>query len=133
MVAEIIRSKRLKRDCTYPIMAKIKEIRLGLDESESYDPDAETEFKRSYTEYIQILEFDNSGVIHTVKGHTYRDKKLAGNEDDIVELLIDPNNGERFLIKDDPNNDGRLNVITAVTGILWIAASVVMIIVSNNI
>ena len=96
------------------------------------NPETETESTHSYTEYVQILEFDNAGVIHTVKGHTSRDKKLAGNEGDIVELLIDPNNGERYLIKDDPNNDGRLNVITAVVGILWIAANIVMIIVSNS-
>ena len=113
-IVRVIRIKLLRRVCTLPVRAVIK--RIG---TEPIKP-------RGSTTYYQVLEFEHYGGTHTVKGHSSHDKMELGREGQIVELLIDPNDGERYVIVTN-SDEGIMTALSIGLGIMLIAADYYMI------
>lgn len=110
----IMRIKILKIFCTYPVKAVIKEI--GKDVG----------IEGGATTYYQVLEFEHYGGTHTVRGISSVNYMELGTAGDIVELLIDPNDGEKFVVVTN-SDEGVMTVFTIAFGIMFIAANYFMI------
>ena len=114
ILVHIIRHKLLRRVCTLPVRAVIKRI-----ETEPITP-------RGSTTYYQVLEFEHYGGTHTVKGASSHDKTELGREGQIVELLIDPNDGEKYVIVTN-SDEGIMTGLAIGLGIMFITANYYMI------
>lgn len=112
-VGSFIYTNHLKKICTYPVKAKIKEIKfrtVNRTGSSSHRPHYKIE-------YYQVLEFEHYGGTHTVKGKAAYTYKTLGKEGDIVELLIDPKDGKKYIFAKESGN-GAMRVLGIVWGVL---------------
>ena len=114
MLVHVVHINILKRVCTFPVKAVIKRI------------EKEPVMTRGSTIYYQVLEFEHYGGTHTVKGHSSHDKMELGREGQIVELLIDPNDGEKYVIVTN-SEEGIMTALSIGLGIMLIAADYYMI------
>ena len=126
-----IHTSYLQKICTYPVKARIKEIKFRTVTHTHIDQNSGSASTEHETEYYEVLEFDHYGGTHTVRGHSAKKYTSLGKEGDIVELLIDPNNGDKYIFKNS-NNMPVLIILSVIFGVMFVAANVIMIVLSHS-